>query len=239
MLGVLLLFHPEPGYFNDDHLKLVTAASAQIATAVNNAELYRLITDQANRLGVLFRQQASEAAKNQAILEGITDGVLVLDAARSIVLVNPKAGEILNITPDEVEQAPLRQILGRSGSPVELELTQLLYDGLLRALMQLEAGEQSVQFRIEAGPKVVMVSVAPVSFGSEEHPSVVAVLRDISKEAEIERLKNEFISTVSHELRTPMTLIKGNTDLLLSGNEQICPLNLTHNKIFRVMQSNA
>jgi signal transduction histidine kinase/DNA-binding response OmpR family regulator len=239
VLGVLLLFHPDPNYFNDDHLKLVTAASAQIATAVNNAELYRLITDQANRLGVLYRQQASEAAKNQAILEGITEGVLVLDATRSVVLVNPKAGEILNIKPDEVEQAPLRQILGRSGSPVELELTQLLYNHLLQALTQLEAGEQSVQFRIEAGPKVVMVSVAPVSLGSEEHPSIVAVLRDISREAEIERLKNEFISTVSHELRTPMTLIKGYTDLLLSGNEQIGQLNLTQNKFVRVMQSNA
>jgi len=42
-------------------------------------------------------------------------------------------------------------------------------------------------------------------------------MRDISREAEVERLKNEFISTVSHELRTPMTSIKGFTDLLFLG----------------------
>jgi signal transduction histidine kinase/CheY-like chemotaxis protein len=239
ILGVLLLFHPEPGFFTEDHLQLVSAASAQIATAVNNAELYQLITDQAQRLGVLYRQQASEAAKNAAILKGITDGVLVLDAQRKIVLVNPKAAEILNLRAQEVENTPLHQILGRSESPIELELSELLYENLARSLTQIEAGDIEAQFTIESGPKVVMVSLASVSLGSEERPSTVAVLRDISKEAEIERLKNEFISTVSHELRTPMTSIKGYADLLLSGNTQIGELNQTQHRFVQVIQSNA
>ena len=83
MVDVVRRFHPEPDYFTEDQLKLVTAASAQIATAVNKAELYRLIADQAERLGVMYRIQAAESAKNQAILAGITDGVLVLDAQRA------------------------------------------------------------------------------------------------------------------------------------------------------------
>jgi GAF domain-containing protein/nitrogen-specific signal transduction histidine kinase/CheY-like chemotaxis protein len=239
VLGVLMMFHPEPGFFTDDHLQLVSAASAQIATAVNNAELYQLITDQAQRLGVLYRQQASEAAKNAAILKGITDGVLVLDAQRKIVLVNPKAAEILNLRAKEVENAPLHQLLGRSESPIEIELSELLYENLARALTQIEAGDLDAQFTIEAGAKVVMVSLAPVALGPEERPSTVAVLRDISKEAEIERLKNEFISTVSHELRTPMTSIKGYSDLLLSGNIQIGELNQTQHRFVKVIQSNA
>lgn len=239
VMGTILLFHPEPDYFTQDHLKLVSAASAQIATAVNNAELYRLITDQAKRLGTLYRQQAAEAAKNQAILEGITDGVLVLDADHNLVLVNPKAGEILNIDPADVENQPLRQILGRSESPVELELTGLLYDNLLLALERIAGGQSSAQFRIEAGPKVMTVSLAPVSLGTEDRPSIVAVVRDISKEAEVDRLKNEFISTVSHELRTPMTSIKGYADLLLSGNKKVGELNETQRKFIKVIQNNA
>jgi PAS domain S-box-containing protein len=238
-LGVIMLFHPEPNKFTQDQLKLVNAASAQIATAVNNAQLYRLITDQAKRLGTLYRQQSAEAAKNQAILESITDGVLVIDADNKLVLVNPKAAEILNIDSKDVENQPLRQILGRSESPVELKLTQLLYDNLNDSLEKIVAGSNSVQFRIESGAKVVVVSLAPVSLGTEERPSTVAVIRDISKEAEVDRLKNEFISTVSHELRTPMTSIKGYADLLLSGNAKIGNLNETQHKFISVIQSNA
>jgi signal transduction histidine kinase len=239
VLGALLLFHPEPNYFTEDHLKLVTAAGAQIGTAVNNAELYRLITDQAERLGLMYRQQATEAAKNQAILKGITDGVLVLDPDRDIVLVNPKAAEILDVDASIVENQPLRQILGQSKSPVELELAQLLYDNLTKSLAEIKAGEPSAEFRIEAGQKAVVVTLASVALGAEELPSVVAVLRDISKEVEIERLKNEFISTVSHELRTPMTSVKGYTDLLLSGNAKIGELNPTQHRFVRIIQSNA
>jgi len=239
VVGTLLVFNPEPDYFSEAQLKLVTAASAQIAISISKAELYRLITDQADRLGVMYRQQATEAAKNQAILKGITDGVLVIDSDRNIVLVNPKAAEILNLNAVEVENQPLHQLLGRSGSPAGLELTQLLYDNLLETLPEIGGGARSTQFRIEVGPKVLMVSLAPIILSSEGLPSIVAVLRDISKEAEIERLKNEFISMVSHELRTPMTSVKGYADLLLSQNEKVGTLNPIQHRFVKIIQSNS
>ncbi len=239
VLGALMLFHNQPNYFTEDHLKLVSAASAQIATAINNAELYRLITNQAERLGIMYRSQATEAAKNQAILGGITDGVLVLDASRNIMLINPTAAEILNVDPIALENQPLNQILKHSKSLVEMELTQLLYDNLTAALGEIEAKETIPQFRIEVRDKAVMVSLAPIVLISDEPQSIVAVLRDISKEAEIDRIKNEFISTVSHELRTPMTSIKGYSDLLLSGKSQIGKLNPTQHRFVKIIQSNA
>jgi PAS domain S-box-containing protein len=48
-------------------------------------------------------------------------------------------------------------------------------------------------------------------------PAVQVVLRDISKRKEIERMKDEFVSTVSHELRTPLTSIQGSLGLVANG----------------------
>lgn len=239
LMGTLLLFHPDTDYFTEDHLKLVSAAGAQIANAINNAELYRLITDQAQRLGTMLRSEATEAAKNEAILNGIADGVLVLDSERQVVLLNPKGAEILRVKATATEQKTLEQVLDQAQGEKEVEFTRLFYDNLMAALPRIGKGETSVQFRIELEGKTVVVTLTPVALGTEETLGVVAVLRDISKEAEVERLKNEFISTVSHELRTPLTSIKGYADLLVSGNPRVGELNPLQDRFVKVIQSNA
>lgn len=239
LMGGLLLFHPESNYFTEDHLKLVSAAGAQIANAINNAELYRLITDQAERLGIMLRSQVTEAAKNEAILEGIADGVLVLDAQRQVVLLNPTGGEILGVDPRVIENKQADQILDQSQSPADRQFVRLFYDDFMGALAEIESGQKSAQFRIEVENKAVVVTLTPVALGTEETLGVVAVIRDISREAEIERLKNEFISTVSHELRTPLTSIKGYADLLVSANPQIGDLNTIQDRFVKIIQTNA
>lgn len=237
MMGALLLFHSQVGYFTEDHLRLVNAAGSQIANAINNAELYRLITDQAERLGTMLKTEEAEAAKNQAILNGITDGVLVLNAEGCVVLLNPKAGEILAVNPTRVEGQPVQAILEQTTE--ETDMVSIVYDNLLNHLESIRGGEESAQFRVESGPKTVVVTLSPLTLGIDAGPSVVAVVRDISREAEIDRLKNEFIATVSHELRTPLTSIKGYTDLLAAGGKHLGELNPMQQKFVQTVQSNA
>ena len=214
VVGALLLFHSQVNYFTEGHAKLVAAAGTHVANAINNAELYRLITDQANRLGVMLRNQAAEATKSDAILKGITDGVLVLDADRNIVLLNPKARELLGIQGSGIQNRPLQQILEHPASPQATELLEAFYEKFLNALKQIRTGALSTEFRLEIASKAIVVSLASVILGAEEIPSIVSVIRDISKEAEIERIRNEFISTVSHELRTPLNIILGYSSII-------------------------
>jgi GAF domain-containing protein/DNA-binding response OmpR family regulator/sensor histidine kinase YesM len=243
VLGVLLLFHPDIDYFTNDHLKLVSAAATQVATAINNAELYQLITDQAERLGVMLRTQRAEAAKLQAIVGGIADGVLVLDVNRHVILMNPAAARILGLGTGIVEGQHLREILGRAKSAVDQVLARQLYDKLVTGMEHFSSlgsshdETRALDFRLEAERKVVVVSLSPVSLTSGELPSLITVIRDISHEAEVERLKNEFISTVSHELRTPMTSIKGYTDLLVS--ERVGALSEQQHHFVQIIKNNA
>ena len=100
VLGVLLLFHLGVGHFNEDHLRLVETAAIQVANAINNAELYRLIFDQAERLGNTLKAQKVEATKSQAILEGVADGVIVADADGNRYGVEVTPGSVRIIAPD-------------------------------------------------------------------------------------------------------------------------------------------
>lgn len=217
VLGVLTLGHPEVSYFNQDHVQIVTAAGAQVAIAVNNSDLYAYITEQADQLGVMLQTQRAESAKSRAILESIADGVLVLDNNGRVLLLNPAGEEMLGLSAMVLQGEHVRHMLGMGEAAAHRELAQALYYELHKKLEGEEEELKPTRIRLESGNRVVAVSLSPLLTAIGGAPGLVAALRDISREAEVERLKNEFISTVSHELRTPMTSIKGFTDLLFLG----------------------
>lgn len=239
MLGVLALFHPETDYFTQAQLRLITAATPIIATAINNANLYNLISDQVHRLGILLNQVQAEGRKNKAIVEGIADGVLMLDEDLRIQLINPAAATILGRPKNEFENKHPEELL-----PAQLTRPE---DHLLQELCRLiqthlpltdpNAEPDSSPHQIQIENKVILVILAKVSITPNVPASALIVLRDISREAELDRIRNEFISTVSHELRTPMTSIKGYTDLLSS--DKIGPLTETQRKFVQVIKNNA
>ncbi|ATB51418.1 ATP-binding protein [Corallococcus macrosporus] len=77
---------------------------------------------------------------------------------------------------------------------------------------ELRASEARKAAILEASPDGIL----PLD-GGEGPPRFTAFVRDITERKEVERMKNEFISTVSHELRTPLTSIRGSLGLLEGG----------------------
>jgi PAS domain S-box-containing protein len=211
VLGCLFFTSNEIDKFNQGHLQLVEAAANQVATAINNAELYRLIRDQAERLGVMLRSQQTEAAKSQAILESIADGVMVSDSTGEIILFNAAAERILDLRRDEVLGRPAADLTGLYGEGAQVWADML--DSFDETASDLESGE-FVTAQLQIGNKYVQVNVAAVMHGAE-NLGLVSVFRDITREVAADRAKSEFVANVSHELRTPMTSIKGYADLLL------------------------
>ncbi len=233
VLGALVLLHLSPGAFSADDLRLVRAAANQVATAINNAELYRLIRDQAERLGQMLRQQHVEAAKNRAILEAIADGVMVADARGQITLFNAAAERILGLSREHMLGRSTDEFLGLFGGGARL-WTEAIYQWAREAAPRHEGTFLAERLDIEG--RTVSVHLAPVFMGDEFIGSV-SVFRDISKEVEVDRLKSDFVSTVSHELRTPLTAIKGYADLLLMGAAG--PISEQQGKFLSIIQSNA
>ncbi len=231
-LGALFLFHDQLNYFQEEHLTLVTAAASQVASAINNATLYRLITEQAERLGAMLRQQREEASRNEAILRSIADGVLVNDIHGRVILMNTAAERIL----DARASSALGQDVRNFFAAAEEEGRQR---AILAVNAMLEAGEppQVVQTQLEIGGRIISTNIAPVLTERGELLGLVTVLRDITREVEADRAKSEFVSTVSHELRTPMTSIKGYTDLLVMG--AVGELNETQQRFLKIIQQNA
>ena len=124
-LGVILMQSPAEDVFGEPELRLVEAAAVQLGNALNNAELYRLIREQAERLGAMLRAQQIEAAKNQAILEGIADGVMVGDANGRVILFNAAAERILSIGREQAIGRFQDDILGLYGSAAREWLAQI------------------------------------------------------------------------------------------------------------------
>ncbi|MFO7586125.1 MAG: GAF domain-containing protein [Anaerolineales bacterium] len=213
VIGAIMVYHRRQAFFSEDSLEMVKAIGAQVAIAINNAQLYELIRDQAERLGGYLRTQQMEASRQTAILEAVADGVLVTDSVNKISFVNPSAEKILDIASSQIEGRSLENFAGLFGKSSQAWMQTVREWSENSASHTGETYAE--QISLDNG-HVVLVHLAPVLW-QNEFLGTVSIFRDITHEVEVDRLKSEFVATVSHELRTPMTSIRGYVDILLMG----------------------
>ncbi len=214
VIGVLMVFQREANSFSIEMLNLVRAIGSQVAVAINNAHLYELIRDQAERLGVMLRKEQEDASRSQAILEAVADGVLVTGTDNQITFVNSSTEHILSIEASKLIGNSLEQFGGLFGK------SAITWMETIRHWSEDPASHQpgdtyAEQLELE-NERIAQVHLAPVIL-QNDFLGTVSIFRDVTREVEVDRLKSEFVATVSHELRTPMTAIKGYVDILTMG----------------------
>ncbi len=214
LLGVMLLFHQNVAHFRFDQVEMVQAAANQIAVSINNAELFNLIREQAERLGTMLRTQQIETSRSRSILEAVADGVLVTDSDSRITLFNDSAQTILGLQRGDVVGKSLDDFSGLFGGAAQTWMSTIAKWSSTPASYET-GGTFAEQIILDDG-RFVAIHLAPVQM-QEEFLGTVTIFRDITHQVEIDRLKSEFVATVSHELRTPMTSIKGYVEVLLMG----------------------
>lgn len=172
-----------------------------------NANLDQIVTQRTKALAEALTRERIEAGRNQAILNSIADGVIVFDRHWNAILVNPAIRSLLELPTEVIVNHNFREL-------IEHPKLSAHSRGLLYAM--IEHDTQPLSFRIEWGSKTLSVSAAQVYDRREEGSSnigTVAVFRDFTREAEVEKLKSTFVAIVSHELRTPLNAILGYAEM--------------------------
>jgi PAS domain S-box-containing protein len=179
-------------------------ASADVRSADEVGTLSRTFDTMTGSLLKLTGDLRSAAVRLETVLSSMTDGLVATDAQGQVTSINPAALAMVGL--EEETEA-----LGRPLADV-VDVRDAAGSALAVPTLRLSDAAGEVH-RGEGDDTVpVRVSLAPLATGD----GVVLVLRDTTREREVERMKTEFLSNVSHELRTPLTPIRGYAELLVA-----------------------
>jgi len=158
----------------------------------------------------LSQELIAEKNKAEAIVYSITDGILVIDREDRISLVNTACTQILGYAE--------KDLLGKRILEV-IELKELIMLFVEASQRSGEVISDEIILHSPTDEERHIIAIARTLRDKDNHPmGVVTVLRDVTREKEINRMKANFLSTVSHELRTPLTSILSTYELLLQDS---------------------
>jgi PAS domain S-box-containing protein len=180
-----------------------------------NANLDQIVKERTHALAESLTRERIEAGRSQAILESIADGVIVFDPQGNAIQANPALSNLISIPINTIINANVNVLV--DSSPMDAKNRGTLA-GLLTRPGKLYANQ-----RVEWGRKTLSISSSQVLDRDGSEVGTVAVFRDFTREAELEKMKSAFVAMVSHELRTPLSAILGYAEIFM---EQIYgPLN--------------
>jgi two-component system phosphate regulon sensor histidine kinase PhoR len=169
------------------------------------AELGRTLDKLAKGLSSSLKELRGERDRMAGILEGMQEGVLLLDSKRRIVILNPALREMLLLPADAVGK-PLLDVVRNA----ELK-------DLFDAATSAKANAEPMTREVDIGsikPRRLLARVAKMH---GEERQVVAVFVDVTEVRRLESMRRDFVANVSHELRTPVTAIRSAAETLIDG----------------------
>jgi two-component system phosphate regulon sensor histidine kinase PhoR len=166
----------------------------------------KVLDDAVSRLGERASDLQRDQARLQAILAGMAEGVLVVDASGRVQLVNDAA----------------RGMLGLQTAPEGKHYVELIRHPVVTASLdgvrsgRPAAGEAAI---FSEGGRTFVARAAAVA--ADVSPGAVLVLHDVTDLQRADRIRQDFVANVSHELRTPLTAIRGYVEAL--SDEPVSP----------------
>lgn len=165
---------------------------------------------------LLFTVQAYYQ-KERILVESIGDGLIGIDRSWNITLWNRAAERLTGWTKEEALGKPFRQIVKFINESSKEEDIRFIEETMLFGTVRFMA-KQTVLKQKNGNEISVGDSASPVFNENGAINGAIIIFRDISKDRELEKGREEFASLATHQLRTPITTINSYTELLADTN---------------------
>ena len=203
---VLLVFHAAPHQFTYNEIQLLSTFANQATMAIENAILFE-------RSDTRLEEQTRRL---EALIQSMEDGLILSDLHDKVVYANRRVGELASLTPEELADAPVDNVLARivataqDSDKAQQEINKIVTKKNARkGEIALGLSGKTIYMRLEAFD---VTDTRGITIGHG------LILQDVTVDRELDRMKSSLISTVSHELRTPLAAIKGYASTLLADD---------------------
>ncbi|WP_019154348.1 ATP-binding protein [Robertmurraya massiliosenegalensis] len=194
-------------------LRKMKEAAFEIARGKFDTKVPILTNDEIGELATAFNQMGRQLKFNlnalsqekeqlSSILSSMVDGVITFNRDGTILITNPPAERFLQDWYFEQD--------GKSKSTEEVPFEVMELFKLAVNTEQEQVGEISVQGRFW------VIIVSPL-YNNTFIRGAVAVVRDMTEERQLDKLRQDFIANVSHELRTPISMMQGYSEAIVDG----------------------
>lgn len=225
VIGALTVYGAEPHSLDMEDESLLDEIGQDISYALDGfeqeaqrqraeSELNRLNAELEQRVADRTAELARAHERLRAILDTAGEGVVFTDSQGAIEYINPALERLTGYTADEV--------LGRNPRLWRSEQTPVsTHQNMWRALLRGEIWQgELINRRKDGGLYDAALTTSPVTDLDGQIVGYVGVQRDITRQKELDRLKDQFVSNVSHELRTPLANIMLHIGLLTRGRPE-------------------
>ena len=156
-------------------------------------------------------QLSHKREKNaEAIIYSIRDAVIVIDEYDRLLMANEAAGRLFKFDFKNSQHRPLTELISADHGE---------FAGFLSHSRKSkgQATRREIEFVEHEDRKNFDCIVSCVYDQNRQVCGIVAVLHDVTREKQIQQMKNDFVSHVSHELKTPLASITAYSEMLVDG----------------------
>ncbi|MBE2315321.1 HAMP domain-containing protein [Solirubrobacter sp. CPCC 204708] len=192
-IGVATLGGISSDAFDADESELVLRLAAQAATALAEADA--------------LAQQDWLSQVNAAVLDGVREGIGLVGLDGELVFANAAMAELAARA-----DMPVAAAIGADRGPLPASFDGDTYFADWEAV--LADSDEPTADELAVSGFVLERYTAPIDDARGTRIGRLVVLRDVTREREVDQLKSTLMQTVSHELRTPLASVVGYTELL-------------------------